>query len=131
MIKNTCTNCGNSMESLKAIFATKCFAPTCNNCGTKLFRKHYCSTTLLYLLGSIGVFILLFSFMNNGLRVTLIGLASYLLLTLIAYVGELFIFGLSEYTDHDEKKANLRTRRSVLIAAVIIFIGAILYFFDL
>jgi hypothetical protein len=131
MTKSTCSSCGSTMALLKAASASKSFPMECKDCGKRQFRRHDVSKTLVYLGGSIGLFGLLFLYMGKGLQVAGMSLATYLSLLFVTYVVELFLFDLSEYTDREESRVIGKSKKSIWIAVVVIFLGTIFYVFDM
>lgn len=131
MIKSKCSSCGSTMAFLKAAFASKSFPLECKDCGKRQFRRHDVSKTLAYIGGSIGLFGLLFLFMDKGPQVAGISLAIYLSLIVITYIVELFLFNLSEYTNREESRVKRKSKTNIWIAVIVLFLGTIFYIFDL
>ena len=130
MIKGTCSNCGSSMGVYKTILVSKSIPVRCNKCGCRQIRKHDASRVIAYLGGSIGLFGLLFLYISKGVEGVGVSLSIYLLLLLVAYVIELFLFDLFEYTDQEESQAIDKSKRNIYIALAIVSIGVIFYVFD-
>lgn len=130
MIKKKCSNCGFDATFLKAFWASRAFLLRCDQCKAKQFRRHSVSKSLTFLGGSIGLFALLFLYMANGLHVASLSLIGYVFLLLTAYIVELSIFDLAEYTDQEEQQVKGRSKKNVWIAVAVIFLGTIFYVFE-
>ena len=131
MIKRKCSNCGLDVTFLTALFASRAFPLHCQKCNTKQFRRHNYSKYLVALGGSIGLFALLFVFMENGFLTAKMWCISFVCVLLITYILELTIVDLTEYTKQEDQEVKSRSRNNIWIFVVVALLGVIFYVSDL
>lgn len=131
MTARICKSCNSKVGALNNFFASKTFPARCNSCGTKMFRRHYCSGSLALLGGSVGLFFFLFLFMSIGFKSAIAALFGYLLLVFISYGIEFLFFDLERYTKEDELYVLRGSRNNIIIIVLILCFGAAFYFLDL
>lgn len=131
MIKQKCSRCGSDTAFVKAFLASKVLPAYCNHCSIKLTRKHTISSSLMFVGFSVGLFVLLFLFLSHGMNMVASAFTLFILMMVVAYVSELFIFDLVEYSEAEEKRSINKSLRNALIGIFVILLGAVLYIFDL
>ena len=126
--KSCCSVCGEAIGFPENFIASKLFPAKCNSCGASNYRRHIVSSSLSFIVTSIGLLAIIFVVMMNGFAYAFNVIIVCIVIISASYFIEVMMFPLYEFTkEAKEKNIKISKNRSWIFSAVII-ISLICYY---
>jgi len=122
-----CARCGNKLDGLASVLATKMKPAECSECGSKNYRRHRLSYLGLVLFFSLGLIALLFLAMATGFELASSVAFWSILLIVGIFVGEVFVNPLEQYDELLQQENEGTGKRNALLALALAVFSVFVY----